>query len=225
MAARFTFKAPKFKAVVKPIGDQIAKAAAQTADDVRDGLKAELRAQVTGAGMGALLAKTWQGRRYPANRDSIDAAAFVYSRAPKIVDAFDRAPVIRPVNGRRYLAIPTDNVPRTASGRGHGRRMTPEEVELAFNQDLKFAKGAKGRLIAYVDVVSNAGGTKLKAPTGKQLVRLYANGRAPKRHAQIVMFVLTPTARMPKRLNVDAAAQHWAQQVPAIFERRFGALS
>lgn len=222
MPRRFTIKAPKWDTVTKPIVDDIAKAASSAMDQVSTGLKTELRAQIAGAGMGARLANTWQGRRYPVSKPSVDSAAYVFSKAPEIVDAFDRAPVIRTVNGRRYLAIPTPNVPRTG-GRGGGHRMSPFEVETAFNQDLKFAKAGNGRLIAYLDVVGNSAASRLRAPTGKQLGRLYRGGKAPPRHAQVVMFIMTPTARMPKRLNVDDAAAHWANQVPQILEQQLAA--
>lgn len=225
MARRgFSFKATKWDTVTKPIADTIANAATETADEVSLGLKGDLRAQVVGAGLGPKLANTWRGRRYPVSGASIDAAAFVFSKAPEIILAFDTAPTIHTVNGRRYLAIPTANVPLKALGRGHGRRMSPEEVELAFNQDLKFARTGKGRLIAYVDVVGTAAGG-FKSPTGKQLGRLYRGQKAPPRYAQVVMFILTPTAHMHKLLTVDDIARRWADLVPSILERRLGGLS
>ncbi|HEY0104594.1 MAG TPA: DUF6441 family protein [Rhizomicrobium sp.] len=206
--------------MTRPIAIDIATAATGTMDEVNQGLKNELRDQVRAAGLGDRLANTWRGRRYPMSGASIEPAVFVWSAAPRIVDAFDRAPLIRPVNGRRYLAIPTENVPRTSGGHvGGSRRMTPEEVETAFNQDLKFARAGNGRLVAYVDVVGTAAGG-FKHATGKQLARLYRGGKAPARLAQVVMFVLTPTAQMPKRLGIDAAANHWADQVQTILERR-----
>jgi hypothetical protein len=224
---RYTLRAPKWRTVMPPIADDIANVASAAMDDVSVGLKTELRGQIVGAGMGARLANTWQGRRYPNARASMDAAAFVFSKAPEIVDAFDRAPVIHTVNGRRFLAIPTANVPRAAAGigvRGSTHRMSPAEVETYFNQDLKFARAGNGRLIAYIDVVGTAAGG-FKRPTGKQLGRLYRGIKPLSKHAQVVMFILTATARMPKRLNVDDAATHWANQVPQILERRFDALS
>jgi hypothetical protein len=220
--ARFTLQVPKFSSVLGT--DDVATAVTATAEEVTTGLKTELRAQVEGAGLGTRLANTWQGRRYPVASASANAAAFVWSKAPEIIDAFDRAPTIVPINGRRYLAIPTANVPHGAAGpgvRGGSHRMSPAEVETYFNQDLKFARAGNGRLIAYVDVIGTAA-SSFKRATGKQLVRLYAKGKSAQRAAQVVMFILTPTARMPKRLNVDDAAQHWADQVEPILETHIG---
>lgn len=217
MAPRFRVeRKTKLREVLAAIKDDIAAGATAAMGEVQLGLKGELRQQVNAAGLGGKVGKSWQGVTYPAGgKVSLSPAAFVYSKAPKIVDAFERAPTIRTVNGRKYLAIPTANVPRMGT-RGHPR-MTPAEVETAFNQDLKFARAGNGRLIAYIDAGGSASG--VRKLTGKQLGRLYRGKGAPARHVQVVMFILTPTAKMPKRLAVDDAAAHWADQVPSILER------
>jgi len=222
---RFTAAREKpWRDAITGVRDDLAEDVAATMDQVQQGLKTDLRAQVNAAGLGGRLANTWQGRRYPAGRPSLDASAYVFSKAPEIADAFDRGPTITPVNGAKYLAIPTANVPRTAAGRGSGHRMTPAEVETFFNQDLKFVRSGMGRLIAYVDVIGTAAGG-FKRATGKQLVRLYGQGKSAPRAAQVVMFILTPTARMPRRLDVDQAAQYWSGQVQPLLEARLAARS
>lgn len=42
--------------------------------EAKDGLKAELRGQITGAGLGTRLANTWRGEVYPKGQPSIGAA-------------------------------------------------------------------------------------------------------------------------------------------------------
>jgi Family of unknown function (DUF6441) len=224
MARGFKYTAPKWKPITDGVVDDLTGPATDTIEEVRAGLTKELRDQVEAAGLGSRLANTWQGRRYPATRASLDAAAFVFSKAPEIIDAFDRAPTIVTVNGRRNLAIPTPNCPRIAAGRGGSRRMTPQEVETYFNQDLKFARAGNGRMFAYVDVRGTASGGFSRA-TGKQLGRFYRGAKDYARHAQVVMFILTPTARMPKRISPADAAEHWQAQVEPILERRLGASS
>ena len=49
------------------------------------GLKAELRAQVTSAGLGQRLANTWRSRIYPEGQQSLGAAGFVWSKAPHLI--------------------------------------------------------------------------------------------------------------------------------------------
>ena len=71
-----------------------------------DGLKNELRGQVTGAGLGERLAKSWRGDLHPKSGTSINAAGFIYTKAPEIIGAFAYGTTIRSKRGR-FLAIPT----------------------------------------------------------------------------------------------------------------------
>lgn len=88
--------------------------------EATDGLKTELRSQITGAGLGQRLANTWRGEVYPKGQLSIKAAGLVYSRAPVIVGAHDQGATIRSKDGF-WLAIPLP-----AAGKGpRGKRMTP----------------------------------------------------------------------------------------------------
>lgn len=229
MTRGFRFQRPDVRGAMASVRGDLERATTKAMDEVTDGLKNELRAQITASGMGGRLANTWRGRRYPVGGVSLGASAFVFSKAPEIVDAFDRAPVIRPVNGARYLAIPTENVPRSKNGagrRGGSRRMTPFEVETYFNQDLKFARAPQGRLVAYIDAEGRFAPTVMGRPkptfapmNAKRLARFYRTGKAPKRLTRVAMFILTPVARMPRRLNVDDAANHWAGAVEPILGR------
>jgi len=89
-----------------------------------EGLKRDWRGQVTAARLGQRLANTIRSQHYPKGRKSISAAALVYSRAPKLIDAFDRGVTIRARNGL-WLAIPT---PAAGRARG-GTRITPGQWE------------------------------------------------------------------------------------------------
>lgn len=53
--------------------------------EATDGLKTELRRQITGAGLGSRLANTWRGEVYPKTGQSIGAAGYVWSKAPRLV--------------------------------------------------------------------------------------------------------------------------------------------
>jgi hypothetical protein len=84
------------------------------------GLQAGWRGQITGAGLGARLARTIRLEQFPKGRPSLNAAAVVWSKAPVIVGAHDTGPLIRSRNGF-WLAIPTP-----AAGRGlRGGRISP----------------------------------------------------------------------------------------------------
>jgi hypothetical protein len=83
------------------------------------GLKTELRAQVTGAGLGQRLANTWRSRVYPEGQQSLGAAGFVWSKAPNLIRLYDEGAIIRSKQGL-YLAIPTP-----AASAITGRRSPP----------------------------------------------------------------------------------------------------
>lgn len=198
-----------FAAVMSGLDADIKRAATKTADALAVGIKQDLRDQVLSAGFGARLANSWRGQRFPGH-DSLNAAAFVWSRAPDIIDSFDRGATIRPVNGRRYLAIPTENCPpRQRGSGGKGSKMSPADVENTYNQDLKFFKGANGRLFAYVNVVGAQNKRGFRAATPKRI----AGGRQV---ASVVMFVMIPTVRMPKKFDLDSIANKWAGRVQSI---------
>jgi hypothetical protein len=202
--------------VLKRAYDDVELSVTDAMNDVAAGLKGELRQQVVAAGMGRRLANTWRGKRFPEHRPSAGSAAYVWSRAPDIIDAYERGPLIRTVNGRKYLAIPTENVPQRRRGSGgKGSRMSPEEVELAFNQDLRFAKTSNGRLIAYVEVIGAKNQKGFRPATPKRL----AQGR---RVAAVVMFILAPTVQVRKRLDVEGAANRWADRVAGLIAQHWG---
>lgn len=194
-------------AMMADVDKDIATAATDAAQEVAAGLKSDLREITQKAGLGSRLANTWRSAVYPKGRTSIDAAAFVYSKAPDIIDSFDRGATIYPVNGSKMLAIPTKNVPR----KGRGRRMTPLDVEDAYNQDLKFARTKDGKTIAYVEVIKAKSGKGWRQATKGRL----RQGRVVQ---PVVMFILIPAAKMPKLFNLDATGAYWGQQMQAIFE-------
>lgn len=208
---RITVEVPKFKELAKTLSAEAAAAATATMDEVTQGLTRDLRAQAQAAGLGTGVANAWRAERYPVGQKSVNAAAYVYSKAPKIIDAFSKDTVIRTVNGKRYLAIPTENVPFKGGRQGRPRRMTPEEVEDSFNQDLKFARTPKGSVIAFVEVVSAKSGHGYRRPTKRRL----AQGRNVE---SVVMFFLVPQVTLRQRLDLDAVANKWADAVAGLLD-------
>lgn len=174
------------------------------------GLKAAWRRQVTGAGLGQRLANTIRANRYPARGDSINAAALVFSRASKIVDAFDRGALIRSKDGF-YLAIPTAE----AGARGLGRqRITPGGWERRTGMRLRFVyrRGAPSLLVAD------------DARVNKRGVAVAKRGRRRKdgmlTGAQtVVIFILVPQVRLRKRLDLDRDASAAAAALPGAILR------
>ena len=81
------------------------KAVSTTMAEAGASLKSAWRVQITGAGLGQRLANTIRSQTYPKGRNSLDAAALVWSNAPVIIGAHDTGPLIRSKNGF-WLAIP-----------------------------------------------------------------------------------------------------------------------
>jgi hypothetical protein len=176
-----------------------------------DGLKADLRRQVTEAGMGQRLANTWRAELYPKSQKSIKAAGFVFTRAPTIIRAFDQGAVIKSRHGF-WLAIPTP-----AAGTGaRGKRMTPGLWEQMHGSRLRFIyrRGAPSLLVA----------ENMRARTGKR--GGFAKGsasalRSGRGMTSVVMFILVPQVSLKKRLDVDGVAERWAAALPELIVRNW----
>lgn len=89
-------------------------------DQATQGLRLDLRKQITGAGMGQRLANTWRSKTYPPDRQSFKPGGSVWSKAPKIVSVFATGATIRAKN-RRFLAVPLP----AAGKRSRGAKLTP----------------------------------------------------------------------------------------------------
>lgn len=203
-----------FALAAQDISNEIAGAGTATMKEISTGLKMDLRRDVMTAGLGTRLANTWRGKTFPEGKSrSVDAAAFVWSKAPKIIDAFVRGATIVPINGAKYLAIPTENVP----GRGANKKMTPFDVEIAFNQDLQFGKTKNGSLFAYVEAVRAKSGHGFRRATRGRLKQ----GRQTE---AVVMFYLIPRAKMPKLLDLDGKAEVWGEKAIARFNEKLNNL-
>ena len=190
----------------KMLANEITLAERSVTTSVREsaeGLKAELRAQVTDAGLGVRLANTWRARVYPSGRPSISAAGLVWSNAPTIARAFDEGPVIRSKDGF-WLAIP---LPAAGKGR-RGKKLTPGEWERLCGQRLRFVyrRGRPSLLVA----------DNQRARGGKRggFTRASDKAVAAGRVATVAIFLLVPQVHLRKRLNIDPAGKRWIDALP-----------
>lgn len=151
--------------------------------------KLRYRQDVERAGLGSRLANTWRTEAYPLGAISWHPAVVVHSNAPEIVSAHADGVTIRSKNGV-FLAIPTDNVPRRA-----GHRMTPDDIETEFNQDLVLKKSNRpGVYLAFV--------TATPARSGHGFRRLTKRRQAAGRAAELVlMFILVRQVTLRPVLN------------------------
>jgi len=164
-------------------------------------LKQAWREQITRAGLGHRLPRTIRNRTYPKGKDSIDAAAFVWSNAPEILNAHDRGVLIRSKSGF-YLAIPT-----AAAGKGRGgARLTPGEWERRRGMRLRFIYRRDGPSLLVAEKARiNTRGTAVasRSKTGRGQVS------AP-------IFILVPQVKLRKRLDLARDAERIASRVPGL---------
>ena len=183
-------------------------AAAETAvtagiREVTNGVKTDLRAQVVSAGLGQKLANAWRANFYPAGK-SINAAGFLFSKAPDIIYAFNYGAVIKSNKGF-FLAIPTDAAPKRGTD---GKRINPTN----------FPEGGVGKLrfVYRPGAVSLLVVDDLRASTGKRGGFRRASDSALSKGrgiTTVVMFFLVPQVSMKKKLDIDAAVDKWSDSL------------
>ncbi|WP_027443907.1 DUF6441 family protein [Erythrobacter cryptus] len=165
------------------------------------GLKGELRAQVTGAGLGTRLSRTWRSQVWPSAEASLGAAGLVWTKAPAIIRGHAEGALIR-ARGGTFLAIPTE---AALSMRAGGRRLTPQLWEQRMGTPLRLVPGRAGRPALLV-------AENLRARSGRRggYARASATAlRTGRGLVSVVLFVLVPQVRLRKRLDVEGAAERW----------------
>lgn len=161
-----------------------------------DGLQADWRGQIASSGLGPRLARTIRRQTYPRGGTSLRAAALVWSKAAKLVDAFERGVTIRSSVGF-FLAVPLPAAGKIGFRR---KRITPGGWENRTGRRLTFIY-RKGRNPLLVD-------TGEVHKTSYMTRRGEHKRRGPgKKNVTIPIFVLVPQVRLPKKLNLEPAAQ------------------
>lgn len=182
------------------------KAVSITMAQAGAGLKSAWRGQITGEGLGQRLANTIRSQTYPKGRNSLDAAALVWSNAPVIIGAHDTGPLIRSGSGF-WLAIP---LPAAGKALG-GRRITPGMWEQKTGLRLRFVYRSRGPSLLVADAVRlNTRGQAAvsKSKTGKGQVT------AP-------IFLLVRQVKLPKRLDLMRDAERAQAAIPGSIVRNW----
>jgi hypothetical protein len=216
---RFTIKTDDLAKGLGEVELETARSVTDAMREVTEGLKSDLRADVVDAGFGQRLANTWRGKTYPDSAVSLEAASFVWSKAPNIVDAFDRGVTIRSSRGF-WLAIPTPAAGlKGLSATGGMKRITPGGWERRTGMRLRFVYRRAGPSLLVAD---NARLTKrglARANTGRT-----RSGAAYTRLAgrtTVVAFLLVPQVTLKKRLDIASVAQRWADRIPSVIAARW----
>ncbi len=207
------------------VQEEIKDMQANIVDGLREGGQgclSELRQHVAGADLGRL-ARAWAMRIYK-NAGALDATAllFVKGRSARAAMAsFEYGAIVRPVKGR-YLAIPTQF--NRAGGRKGGKVLyRPKDLTDSF-----VIRSNDGSLLLMARVQHAQ--TKSKGRIADKAYvnsRLLGSGRKKRtaallQYGAVPMFVLMPSVRITKRLDIAAIANKWADETARIILRKMG---
>lgn len=162
-------------------------------------IKDNWRGQISSAGLGKRLGNTIRMDAYP-RQGSLNAAGIVWSKAKKIVGAFETGVEIRAKNAR-FLAIP---LPAAGTSSRNGK-ITPGEWERRRGRKLVFIRRKSGGAL----LVDN--GTVIRGPS------TFGRGGVARgfKNRSVPIFVLVPRVRLQKRLGLFSAADRLAQSMGA----------
>ena len=164
-------------------------------------LKQDWREQITRAGLGHRLPRTIRNRTYPTSGDSINAAAFIWSNAPELLNAHDRGALIRSKSGF-WLAIPTE-----AAGKGRGgARLTPAQWERRRGIRLRFIYRRNGPSLLMAE----------RARINTRGLAVTSRSKTGRGQVSVPIFLLVPQVKLRKRLDLMRDAEKVAGAVPGL---------
>jgi hypothetical protein len=147
-----------------------------------------------------VLANSVRSEVYPKGVGSLNAAALIWSKAKKIVGAFETGVDIRARNGN-WLAIPLP-----AAGKANrGGRISPGEWESSRGRRLQFVQRKRGGALL-VDTGQAIRGPSTVGRGG--VARGFRNRSVP-------IFILVPRVRLQKRLGLVSGADRLARSMGA----------
>ncbi len=191
----------------------IERIAVSSTKEATNGLKKDLRADVVGGGLGARLARSWRSKFFNDGA-GIDVKGFVYSKAAEIIESFDQGVLIKS-RGGRYLAIPTKNAPK----RINRRKPTPK-LYREHKGELRFVKTGGGTAFLVADDRRASYSRKTGEFRGFRKASKTAL-KTGKGVTTVVMFILIPTAKIPKKLDVQKTADEWGIKHINILEGKY----
>jgi len=164
-------------------------------------LKSAWRQQVVSAGLGTRLGNTVRNLNFPKGQTSLRAASLVYTKAPRILSAFERGATIRSKSGF-YLAIPTE----AAGLAPGGRRFTPGEWERRRGIKLRFVYRPRGGSLLVAE----------KARLNTKGIAAISRSKTGRNQVTVPIFILVPQVRLNKRLRLMEAADAAISSVPRL---------
>ncbi|MEZ0252622.1 MAG: DUF6441 family protein [Methylobacteriaceae bacterium] len=211
---RFSAKVSDVRSLLSGTEVQVARSVTAGMRQITDGLKEDLRSDVRESGLGQRLANTWRGQTFPRTGESAEAAAYVSTNAPKLIDAFDRGVTIT-AQGRKYLAIPTPDagvrqISRRRSKGSTGNTLSPASWERETGVKLRFVPSKSGGVLV-ADAFYRRQAARYQ---GRKSFRAIKEAGPDKSRSFVVIFVLVKQVKLRKRLDIATTAKRWADRVP-----------
>ncbi len=172
---------------------------------------------------------TWRGQVYPeAPRNTLEPAYVVYSEAAGLIQTHIDGATIRPTGGKRFLWIPTANVPL----RPGGKRWGPKEIEERF-KGFRLKPTKRGGYLATVEAQARKGfaqdpndwlGKRHINRRAKSFrwLRATKKARTENRVQSVPMFILVRQVTLRKRIDPDAIMAAAAGPFAAAVSRALG---
>ncbi|WP_127142843.1 DUF6441 family protein [Pelagibacterium montanilacus] len=170
-----------------------------------EALKDRLRQLVMSTLGSRKVAMAWRSATYPRPpKTSMGPAASVWTNAPKIIDAFSKARLVRSDNGF-FLAIPSPDAPESYMG----RPVTPSNFNEERYGPLRFVYRRTGPSLLVVDAVKRTRTGRV----GRRMANdgMTKTGRYRKGYTSVVMFFLVPFVKLRQLWDLEAEfdrAQH-----------------
>lgn len=190
------------------------KAHTRAMAEVVAGARDEFRDEVLAAGLGHKLANAIRSVSYPVGvKASMSPAGVVFATPGKagsrsaatVLAQYNRGSPITPALGEA-LAVPSASVPMAARGK---RRMSPVEVEAAFNQELYPRRLKSGHIGLFLNVAKSRNGRAYRPATARRA----AQGRVA---VPVLMFTLARRIPGQKRLEFDRIFKRWGDRLGEI---------
>ncbi|MBA5779526.1 hypothetical protein H2509_20540 [Stappia sp. F7233] len=194
---------------------EVAKAIYDGTLEASEVVRRRLRQQVTGAGLGERLARTWQRKAYPGKGIvTLEPAAIIYSKAPQIIRGFSQGDPIRSSREAGFLAIPTEFTPRR--GRGSAPISMSRFLEEFGLDSLRVLpkKGSGGRVLY---AIAEQGFRRSRGRRGGSR-RTKARGRI--KDERLLMYVLVKQVRLGQRLNIETVRSAAEALYPRLVARK-----
>lgn len=187
--------------------DAAEKAVTKGVQSVARALQSGWRSQIEYSGLGKGLSNSIRRLNFPKAGLSIRAASLVYSNASKVVDAFDRGVIIRSEKGL-YLAIPT----QAAGVKGLRRkRITPSGWEQRTGMRLRFVyRPGRWPILVADDARINKKGLAAQKKGKRRPNGMLVGAQT------VVIFVLIPQVKMPKKLDLDRVTNAAEAALPGV---------